>query len=212
MKAEDLLSEGERAKRHLRIAQALAQLAKSRRPSLVEVQAATTRLEAKQPAVAMAIILAHAKRQPLHERGDWLKAAAEALHAYRLGDGADQKEAELAHEHIERETSLHKAELARLEKLRGRFSLALLSVLVTAMVAALIYVGYSFAPRDTAKPNEADKTTTTKKNDEMTVAPKANQAKTTAPHTEGKPATEKPTPAEAKKTDKDSKKANSVGK
>lgn len=212
MKAEDLLSEGERAKRHLRVAQALALLTKSRKPSFLEVKAATTRLQAKQPAVAMAIILAHAKRRPLHERGDWLDAATEALRAYRLGDGADQKEAELAHEHIEKETSLHKAELARIEKMRERFSLALLCVLVTAMVAALIYVGYSFAPRDTAKPSEAAKTTTTKKNDEKAVSPKADQAKTTAPHTEGKPAPEKPTHTEVKKTDKDSKKANPVGK
>ena len=212
MNTEEHLTEGERAKRHLRIAQALALLTKSWKPSFLEVQAATTRLQAKQPAVAMAILLAYAKRQPLHERGGWLKAAAEALREYRLGDEADQKEAELAHEHIEKQTSLHKAELARIEKLRGRFSLALLCVLVTAMVAALIYVGYSFAPRDTAKPSEADKTTTTKKTDEKAVAPKANQAKTTAPHTEGKPAPEKPTPAEVKKTDKDRKKANPVGK
>ena len=144
MNSEDLLSEGERAKRHLRVAQALAQLAKNRRPSLAEVKAATTRLQAKQPAVAMAIILAHAKRQPLHERGDWLKAAMEALHAYRLGDGADQKEADLAHEHIEKETSLHKAELARLEKMRERFSLALLCVLVTLMLMTIGYFGYTF--------------------------------------------------------------------
>jgi hypothetical protein len=154
MNSEDLLSEGERAKRHLRIAQVLALLAKSRRPSLVEVQAATTRLQAKQPAVAMAIILAHAKRQPLHERGDWLKAGAEALHAYRLGDGADQKEADLAHEHIEREIFLHKAELARLEKLRERVSLALLCLLVIVLLTSLGYVGYTFV-QDAKEPAQA---------------------------------------------------------
>ncbi len=108
MNAEEHLTEGERAKRHLRAAQALALLAKNRRPSLAEVKAATTRLQAKQPAVAMAIILAQAKRQPLHERGEWLDAAKDALHAYRLSDGADQKEAELAHEHIDKELSLHR--------------------------------------------------------------------------------------------------------
>lgn len=212
MKAEDLLSEGERAKRYLRVAQALALLTKSRKPSLHEVQEATTRLQAKQPAVAMAIILAHAKRQPLHERGTWLEAAAKALREYRLGDGADQKEAELAHEHIEKETSLHKAELDRIEKMRGRFSLALLCLLVAAMIAGLIYVGYSIAQRDTAKPSEADKSTTTKKIDEKPVAPKTDPAKTKALHNEGKSPAQKPAPVEAKKTDKDSKTAKPVGK
>lgn len=212
MNAEEHLTEGERAKRHLRVAQALALLAKNRRPSLAEVKAATTRLQAKQPAVAMAIILAQAKRQPLHERGDWLDAAAGALRAYRLSDGADQKEADLAHEHIENESSLHKAELDRIEKMRGRFSLALLCLLVTAMIAGLIFVGYSIAQRDTAKPSEAEKSTTTKKNDETPVAPKIDPAKTKAPHTEGKSPAPKPAAVETKKSDKDSKTAKPVGK
>jgi hypothetical protein len=196
MNSEDLLSEGERAKRHLRIAQVLALLAKSRRPSLVEVQAATTRLQAKQPAVAMAIILAHAKRQPLHERGDWLKAGAEALHAYRLGDGADQKEADLAHEHIEREIFLHKAELARLEKLRERVSLALLCLLVTAMLVTIGYFGYTFVQgikQDAKEPAQAVIEQPTDK--------KPPPAKT--PPASTKPETK---PAEAKKTDKPTKK------
>jgi hypothetical protein len=202
MNSEDLLSEGERAKRHLRIAQVLALLAKSRRPSLVEVQAATTRLQAKQPAVAMAIILAHAKRQPLHERGDWLKAGAEALHAYRLGDGADQKEADLAHEHIEREIFLHKAELARLEKLRERVSLALLCLLVIVLLTSLGYVGYTFV-QDAKEPVQAKvEKSSDKKTDPKTATAKTSPASTNA----------ETKPAEAKKTEKDSQTAKPANK
>jgi hypothetical protein len=184
----------------------LALLAKSRRPSLVEVQAATTRLQAKQPAVAMAIILAHAKRQPLHERGDWLKAAAATLHAYRLGEGADQKEAELAHDHIERETFLHKAELARLEKLRERFSLALLCVLVTSMLAGLVYVGYSVLKERKPDTKEPAQSAVEKSSDKKT-APKTATAKT--PPASTKAETQ---PADAKKTEKDSQTAQPAKK
>lgn len=204
MNTEEHLTEGERAKRHLRVAQALAQLAKIRRPSLDEVKAATTRLQAKQPAVAMAIILAQAKRQPLHERGDWLDAAAGALREYRLGDGADQKEAELALEHIEKQTSLHKAELARIEKMRGRFSLALLCLLVTAMLLGLILIGINYAQNQPDKGTEKEKTAAAITKEDKPAPPKAEGPKPKNPQSGTKPPAEKPTPAEAKKTDKES--------
>jgi hypothetical protein len=183
MKAEDLLSEGEKAKRQLRVAQALALLTKSRKPSLAEVKAATTRLQAKQPAVALAIIMDYAKRQPLHERGDWLQAAAQALREYRLGDGADQKEAELAHEHIDHERGLHKAELARIKKMREGLSLALLCLLVTLMLATLGYYGYQFLQGIKQDAKEPAKSPVEKSADKKP---------------DPKPATEKTPPASAK--------------
>lgn len=201
MNAEEHLTEGERAKRHLRVAQALAVLSKTRNPSLTSVQDAVSRLQVNQPAVAMALILAYAKRHPLHERGEWLKSAAESLRAYRLGDAADQKEADLAHEHIEHELDLHKAELRRIENLRERFSMALLVLLVTSMIACLIYLGYAYwtsasqESKDPVKPvaeQPADK-----KNDPKT-------------------ATAKPTPtsskAETKPAETDKKTAKPTGK
>jgi hypothetical protein len=211
MKAEDLLSEGERAKRHLRVAQALALLTKSRKPSFFEVQAATTRLQAKQPAVAMAIILAHAKRQPLHERGEWLDAAKDALHAYRLSDGADQKEAELAHEHIEKELSLHKAELARLEKLRERLSLALLCLLVAGMLLGLILIGINYAQSQPDKGTEKEKPAATTTAEDKSASTKAEGAKPKNPQSGTKPPADKPKQA-APKTDKDSHPANPAKK
>lgn len=202
MKAEDLLSVGERAKRHLRVAQALALLTKSRKPSFLEVQAATTRLQAKQPAVAMAIILAHAKRQPLHERGDWLTAATDALRAYRLGDGADQKEAELAHEHIEKETSLHKAEVARIEKMRERFSLALLCLLVGGMLLGLILIGINYAQSQPDKGAEKEKTASKITTEDKSSSAKAEEAKPKDSPSGTKPPADKPKPADAKKPEK----------
>jgi hypothetical protein len=212
MKAEDLLSEGERAKRHLRVAQALALLTKSRKPSFFEVQAATTRLQAKQPAVAMAIIMAHAKRQPLHERGAWLEAAAKALREYRLGDGADQKEAELAHEHIEKETSLHKAELARREKLRERLSLALLCLLVAGMLLGLIMVGINYAQSQPDKGTAKEKPAATTTTEDKSASTKAEGSKPKDPQSGTKPPAEKPKAAESKKPDKDSHPANPAKK
>lgn len=202
MKAEDLLTEGERAKRYLRVAQALALLTKSRNPSFVEVKAATTRLQAKQPAVAMAIILAHAKRQPLHERGDWLEAATEALRAYRLGDSADQKEADLALEHIEKETSLHKAELARREKLRERLSLALLCLLVAGMLLGLIMIGINHFQGQPDKGTEKEKPASTITAEDKSAPPKAEGSKPKDPQSGTKPPADKPKPAESKKLDK----------
>jgi hypothetical protein len=211
MNAEEHLTEGERAKRHLRVAQALALLTKSRKPSFFEVQAATTRLQAKQPAAALAIIMAHAKRQPLHERGDWLEAAAKALREYRLGDGADQKEADLAHEHIEKETSLHKAELARLEKLRERLSLALLCLLVAGMLLGLILVGINYAQSQPDKGTEKEKPAATTTTEDKSASTKAEGAKPKDPQSGTKPPADKPKPA-APKTDKDSKPANQAKK
>jgi hypothetical protein len=204
MKAEDLLSEGEKAKRHLRVAQSLALLTKSRKPSFLEVKAATTRLQAKQPAVAMAIILAQAKRQPLHERGEWLDAAKDALHAYRLSDGADQKEAELAHEHIDKELSLHKAELARLEKLRERLSLALLCLLVAGMLLGLILIGINYAQSRPEKGTEEGKPAYTITTEEKPAPAKIEGAKPKDLQSVTKPPAEKPKPAEQKKPEKES--------
>ena len=212
MKAEDLLSEGERAKRHLRVAQALALLTKSRKPSFLEVQAATTRLQAKQPAVAMAIILAHAKRQPLHERGEWLEAAEKTLHAYRLGDGADQKEADLAHEHIANETTLHKAELARREKLRERLSHLLLGILVDGMLLGLILVGINYGQSQTDKGAEKEKPVAKTTTEDKSAPPKAEGSKPKDPQSGTKPPADKPKPAESKKPDKDTHPANPAKK
>ncbi len=204
MKAEDLLSEGEKAKRHLRVAQALALLAKSRKPSLAEVQAATTRLQAKQPAVALAIIMDHAKRQPLHERGHWLQAAAQALREYRLGEGADQKEAELAHEHIDHERGLYKAELARIEKMREGFSLALLCLLVAGMLLGLILIGINYAQSRPEKGTEEGKPASTITTEEKPAPAKTEGAKPKDPQSVTKPSAEKPKPAEQKKPEKES--------
>lgn len=212
MKAEDLLSEGERAKRHLRVAQALALLTKSRKPSFLEVQAATTRLQAKQPAVAMAIILAHAKRQPLHERGDWLTAATEALRAYRLGDSADQKEADLAHEHIEKETSLHKAELARREKRQERLSLTLLCLLVTGMLLGLILIGINYAQSQPDKGTEKEKPAATTTAEDKSAPPKAEGSKPKDPQSGAKPLADKLKDAESKKPEKGSSPSNPAKK
>jgi hypothetical protein len=201
MNAEEHLTEGERAKRHLRVAQALAALSKTRNPSLKSVQDAVSRLQVNQPAVAMAIILAQAKRQPLHERGEWLKSAAESLRAYRLGDAADQKEADLAHEQIERELGLHKAELTRLEKMRERFSLALLCLLVASMIAGLVYLGYTFWPTEKQESKEPAKHAAEKQTDKK-IDPKTATAKTT-------PASNK---AETKPAETDKKTAKPTGK
>lgn len=201
MNVEEHLTEGERAKRHLRVAQALAVLSKTRNPSLTSVQDAISRLQVNQPAVAMALILAYAKRHPLHERGEWLKSASESLRAYRLGDAADQKEADLAHEHIEHELALHKAELRRIENLRERFSMALLVLFVTSMIACLIYLGYAYWPTESQESEDPAKPVAEKSADKKN-DPKMATAKTT-------PASAK---AEAKPAETDKKTAKPTGK
>jgi hypothetical protein len=159
MKAEDFIPAGVRAKKNLRVAQALATLStKGRQPALSTVKEALTKVQGPQPAIAMAIILQHSKRHPLHERGEWLKAADETLQEYRLSDYADQKEAELAQDYIGHELTLYKAEIARIEKMRERFSLAILCLLVTVLLTCLAYFPYKLLKekeQDDKKPSPA---------------------------------------------------------
>ena len=202
MKAEDLIPAGDRAKKHLRVAQALATLStKGRQPALSTVKEALAKVQGPQPAIAMAVILQYSKRHPLHERGEWLKAAGEALQEYRLSDYADQKEAELAHEQIEHQTALHKAELSRIDKMRERFSLALLILLVSLMLMTIGYFGYTFVQGIKSDAKEEVKAAVEQPTDK-----KPNQ----------KPAPRKtpaaPTKAETKPTETDKKTANPAKK
>ena len=202
MKAEDLIPAGDRAKKHLRVAQALATLStKGRQPALSTVKEALAKVQGPQPAIAMAVILQYSKRHPLHERGEWLKAAGEALQEYRLSDYADQKEAELAHEQIEHQTALHKAELSRIDKMRERFSLALLILLVSLMLMTIGYFGYTFVQGIKSDAKEEVKAAVEQPTDK-----KPNQ----------KPAPGKtpaaPTKAETKPTETDKKTANPAKK
>ena len=187
MKAEDFIPAGVRAKKNLRVAQALATLStKGRQPALSTVKEALTKVQGPQPAVAMAIILQYSKRHPLHERGEWLKAADETLQEYRLSDYADQKEAELAQNYIEYELTLYKAEIERIEKMRERFSLAILCIVVTVLLTSLYYFGSTFVQGtklDAEKPAQAgDQKQPDKKND-----PKLSPAKTPAAPTKAEP-------------------------
>lgn len=202
MKAEDLIPAGDRAKKHLRVAQALATLStKGRQPALSTVKEALAKVQGPQPAIAMAVILQYSKRHPLHERGEWLKAAGEALDEYRLSDYADQKEAELAHEQIEHQTALHKAELSRIDKMRERFSLTLLILLVSLMLMTIGYFGYTFVQGIKSDAKEEVKAAVEQPTDK-----KPNQ----------KPAPGKtpaaPTKAETKPTETDKKTANPAKK
>lgn len=207
MKAEDLIPAGDRAKRHLRVAQALAMLAKTRAPSLSRVKDALARVQGNQPAVAMAVILEYSKRHPLHERGDWLKAAGEALQEYRLSEDADQKEAELARDHIEHEISLHKAEMERIERMRERFSMAILGLLVTLLITGIVYFGYTFVKGLNERDNEKGKPSV------ENIAPDAKGVEKPAEKkAEEKTAGEKASKPDAKKADKDRKPATPSGK
>jgi len=216
MKAEDLIPAGDRARRHLRVAQALAQLSKTRTPSLNQVKEALSKVEGNQPAVAMAVILEYSKRHPLHLRGEWLLAADKALQLYRLSDDADQKEAELARDHIEQEVIAYDSEMLRLEKLRDRISMGVLSLLLLLMAGTLVYVGYAFIPKPEDAGNKTDKPAESKATEA-----KKTESKPDAKSGDGKPADKKPEPkrdaekapaAEVKKTDKDAKTTKPVGK
>jgi hypothetical protein len=142
MKAEDLISPGDRAKRSLRIAQALAQLSKMRAPELLRVQDVLTRLAGTQPAVAMALIMEYANRQPLHKRGPWLKAAAELLGQYRLTTDADQLEADQARDYLNAQEALCQAECDRRERNRERREMVVLGILVALMLTLLWYAAF----------------------------------------------------------------------
>lgn len=207
MKAEDLIPAGDRAKRHLRIAQALAMLSKTRAPSLSRVKDALARVQGNQPAVAMAVILEYSKRHPLYERGDWLKAAGEALQEYRLTDDADQKEAELARDHIEHEVSLHKAEMERIERMRERFSMAILCLLVSLLMTGIAYFGFTFVKGLNDRDNEKEMPSV------KNIAPvEKGVEKTTEKNAEEKAGSEKASKPDAKKADKDRKPATPSGK
>lgn len=212
MKAEDLIPAGDRAKRHLRVAQALAMLSKSRAPSLSLVKDALSRVQGNQPAVAMAIILEYSKRHPLHERGDWLKAAGEALQEYRLSDDADQKEAELARGHLEHEIAAYNAEILRLEKLRERLSMGILLLLLLLMAGTLIYIGYSFNSKQEGEETKKDKPATPKTAEVKQADAKPVPGKTNDKKPDSKREAEQAPAAEVKKTDKDAKHTKPAGK
>jgi hypothetical protein len=216
MKAEDLIPAGDRAKRHLRVAQALAQLSKTRTPSLDQVKEALAKVEGNQPAVAMAVILEYSKRHPLHLRGEWLDACVDALKRYALSDDAEKVDAGLARDHLEHEISAYNAEILRLEKLRERLSLGILSLLLLLMAGGLIYIGYAFIPKQEDEKPKAEKPAQAK-TDETNKAVAKPDGKTDA----GKKAEKKPdekresdkAPApETKKADKDAKTAKPAGK
>lgn len=144
MNPEDLIPAGERAKRHLRVAQALTMLSRSRAPALSAVLSALERVRGLQPAIAMAIVLEYSRRQPLHARAAWLEEASGLLGQHRLGEDADQKEVELAEQHIQREKAAVKAEVERIDRNRERLSMLLLALLVTLGVAMLALFAYKF--------------------------------------------------------------------
>lgn len=216
MKAEDLISAGNRAKRHLRVAQALAQLSQTRTPSLNQVKEALSKVEGKQPAVAMAVILEYSKRHPLHLRGEWLDACVEALRRYALSEDAEKVDAGLARDHLEHEISAYNAEILRLEKLRERISMGILSLLLLLMAGTLVYIGYAFIPKPEGAENNTDKpaeskATEVKKTETKPVA-KPDAGKSVDKNPEPKREAEKAPPAEAKKTGKDAKLTKPAGK
>ncbi len=204
MKPEDLIPDGDRAKRHLRIAQALAILSKTRAPTLDRVREALSRVQGNQPAVAMAIILAYSKRHPLREREEWLKAAVDALQQYQLSDEADKKEAELAKDYLENEIAAYNAEIQRIEKIRERSSLGILLLLLLLIAGGLIYIGYSFIPKPEtaetkiAESNHADAKPVSGRSLEKQPGPKSEAEKV--------PATE------VKKTERGGRPTNPAGK
>ena len=150
MKAEDLISPGDRAKRSLRIAQALAELAKARSPSLPKLQETLSRVAGTQPAVAMAFIMEYANRQPLHERGPWFSAAAEMLSQYRLSEDADLQEADRVQEYLSAQKMLYQEECERRERNRERREMVVLSLLVTLIITLLGYSAFHFMQKSKA--------------------------------------------------------------
>jgi len=160
----------------------------------------------------MAIILEYSKRHPLHERGEWLKAAGEALQEYRLSDDADQKEAELARDYIEHQVLSYNAEILRLEKLRERFSMGILFLLLLLMAGTLIYIGYSFNAKQEGEETKKDKPTTPKSAETKPADTKSDAGKIGNKKSEPKREPDKAPADEVKKTDKDAKPTKSAGK
>jgi hypothetical protein len=176
MKAEDLISPGDRAKRSLRIAQALAELAKARSPSLPKLQETLSRVAGTQPAVAMAFIMEYANRQPLHERGPWFSAAAEMLSQYRLSEDADLQEADRVQEYLSDQNMLYQEECERRERNRERREMVVLSLLVTLIITLLGYSAFLFT-----KKSEEPTTSSNQTKDQTTANQPANAQKAGPP-------------------------------
>lgn len=148
MKAEDFKQPGERAKRLLRVAQALTVLSKSKAPSLNQVNETITPLKVRQPAVAMALLFEYAKRQPLHKRLDWLNATQDALEEYRLSEDADKDAASRVSEYLEQEVELCEAEIEKQEKIRERVSMIFLVIATVLILGMLSFVAYRFKQKN----------------------------------------------------------------
>jgi len=143
MKAEDFKQPGERAKRLLRIAQALTVLSKSKAPTLSQVNDAIIRLKGRQPAVAMALLFEHAKRRPLHERIEWLNATQDALKEYRDSEDADKEAANEVSEYLVQQREICEAEIEKQEKISERISMIYLGIGVILILSLLGYIAYS---------------------------------------------------------------------
>jgi len=143
MKPEDFKQPGERAKRLLRVAQALTVLSKNKAPTLSQVNDAIIRLKGRQPAVAMALLFEYAKRRPLNERIEWLNATKDALKEYRLSEDADKEAAKLVSEYLEQQLEICEAEIEKQEKISERISMIYLGIGVILILSLLGYIAYS---------------------------------------------------------------------
>ena len=148
MKPEDFKQPGERAKRLLRVAQALTVLSKSKAPTLSQVNDAITRLKGRQPAVAMALLFEYAKRRPLHERIEWLNATQDALKEYRDSEDADNEAAKLVSEYLKQQLEICEAEIEKQEKISDRISMVYLGIGVILILSLLGYIAYSRPQKD----------------------------------------------------------------
>jgi hypothetical protein len=182
MKAEDLISPGDRAKRSLRIAQALAELAKVRSPTLPRVREMLSRVAGTQPAVAMALIMEYANREPLHLRGPWFSVAAEMLSQYRLSEDADLQEADRVQEYLSARNMLYQGECERLERNRERWELVVLSLLVALILILLVYSAFFFT-----KKSEEPTTSSNQTKDQTTANPPRDVPKAATPPPQASP-------------------------
>jgi hypothetical protein len=157
MKAEDFKQPGERAKRLLRVAQALTVLSKSKAPTLSQVNNAITRLKGRQPAVAMALLFEYAKRRPLHKRIEWLNATQDALKEYQLSEDADKEAANQVSKYLEQQVEICEAEIEKKEKISERISMVYLGIGVILILSLLGYIVYNL----TQKNDSGDKKTET---------------------------------------------------
>jgi hypothetical protein len=157
MKAEDFKQPGERAKRLLRVAQALTVLSKSKAPTLSQVNDAITRLKGRQPAVAMALLFEYAKRRPLHKQIDWLNATQDALKEYRDSEDADKEAVNRVSEYLKQQLEICEAEIEKQEKIRERVSMIYLGIATMLIIGVFGYILYSY----TQKNDSGDKKTET---------------------------------------------------